>query len=882
VNARRRERLARLLRLGRSLHAHAELEAEFESHREMAVDAYLRQGHTLDEARRLAALKFGSALTARERVDDQRSLPRVESLVVDLRSALRSLRRSRVFTAAAVLILGVGLAVNLAVFTVANATLFKGFHGIADQDKLVYVTSGRGCCLSYLDLTDWQARTKSFVGLEAAADLRVSIDSGRSVETGTVTEVTAGLFALLRVAPILGRDFVTADDRPGAPRVAILSHDFWRTHFDASPTAIGTIVKVNGEPVTVVGVMPESFVFPQRQDLWMPMGPRASTQPRNSRGLWLAVGRLRDGVTIQQSREDMQLVGAQLATMYPSTNTGVTPFVQTFSDFFVGPDATLVYGSLWAGVGVLLLIACANLANLLLARAAGRTRETGVRLALGAGRLRIARLHVFESLLLSAGGGLLAWWLAPLLLRGYATVAVPPTQPWAAQLFDYTVDRRAAGYLTVLVLAVGLATALVPAWRASGMAVLGVLRDGGRRTVGGVRQQRVTHWIVMVQVGMAVVLLSAAGLLLRSVLNVHHRGLGYDPARVLVALSSLPASLYPDVDSRFQFFDRVTAGIASIPGIDAVALVDGVAGQRSSTTGIEIEGQSFTIEAETRAVRQSAISGGYFTAMGTALVAGRDFSSADTASSPAVVIVNRRFANLYWQTEDVLGRRLRVHTGTTASPWLSVVGLAPDLHQDDRTRAEVEPTIYRPMRQRPGSAWLVAHASAAAPRSLIAPMRQQIQQADPAVPIWLGPYTLDVWNTGQYWKRAVNGGLFSVFALLALFLVCLGLLAVSMASVATRRQEISVRIALGAGASDVLRLIARQELRPALIGLAAGTVASLATNRLLMSQLVDVSPWDVPALIAAAVMILIATLIGCLVPAVQATRVDPLSAIRGD
>jgi predicted permease len=883
MTGRWREALGRLLRLGRSHRAHADLEAEFASHRQMAIDEYLRQGHTADEASRLAALRFGSPLAARERVDDQRSVPGLEHLAVDLRYALRGLRRTPAFTAAAVIVLGAGIAVNLAVFTVTSATLFKGFRGIPDQDRLVYVTAGRGCCLSHLDLTDWRARTTGFAGVEAVADLRVSIDTGRTVETATATEVTAGLFGLLRVAPMVGRDFSAADDRPGAARVAILSHDFWRTRFDAGSSAIGTAVLINGEPVTIIGVMPEGFVFPQRQDLWMAMGPRVAAQPRNGRGLWLAVARLGDNVTIEQARAEMQSVGAHLAAAYPATNTGVTPFVQTFSEFFVGPNATAIYGSLWVGVGVLLLIACANLVNLLLARATGRARETGVRLALGAGRLRIARLYLFESLLLSVAGGLLAWWLTPLLLSGYASVAVPPTQPWAGQLLDYTIDRRAGGYLAAIVFGVGMVTGLIPALRASAVVVNGVLRDGGRGTMGGVRQRRITNAIVIVQVGLAVVLLSAAGVLLRSVLNVHQRSLGYDPSRVLVALSSLPAASYPDVEAQFQFFDRAAAGVGSIPGVDAVAFVDGVAGQRSGTIGIEIEGQPFTSDAQTRAARQSSISGGYFTAMGTALVAGRDFSGRDTASAPAVVIVNRRFAYLHWQTDDVLGRRMRVHTGTSAGAWLTVVGLAPDLHQGERTRADVEPTFYRPMRQRPGrGAWLVAHTSAAAPQSLIAPMRHHIQQADPTVPIWLGPYTLDIWNTGQYWQRAVNGGLFTVFAVMALFLACLGLLAVMQASVAGRRQEISVRMALGASAADVLRLIARQGLQPALVGLAAGVVVSLATNQLLASQLVDVSPWDPTALAAVAVTMLVAALVGCFAPAVQAMRVDPLQAMRGD
>jgi predicted permease len=685
------------------------------------------------------------------------------------------------------------------------------------------------------------------------------------------------------VAPALGRDFSAADDRAGAPRVAILSHDFWRTRFDASSSAIGTVVRVNGEPATIVGVMPADFAFPQRQDLWMPIGARMATQPRNGRGLWFAVARLADNVTVQQARAEMQSVGAHLATAYPATNTGVTPFVQTFSEFFVGPDATAIYGSLWAGVGVLLLIACANLVNLLLARAAGRTREMGVRLALGARRLRIARLYVFESLLLSGVSGLLAWWLTPLLLRGYAAFAVPPTQPWATQLLDYTIDQRAFGYLAAIVFGLGIVTGVIPALRTSRVDVTGVLRDGGRGTVGRAQQRRISYAIVIVQVGLAVVLLSAAGILVRSFLNVHQRPLGYDPAKVLTALSSLPASAYPDTDSQFRFFERAAAGVRAVPGIDSVAFVDGIAGQRSGTIGIEIEGQPATGPVERPQATQVSISSGYFTTMGSAIVSGRDFDDRDNGRAMPVAIVNRRFAGLHWQSEDVLGRRLRVHTGTTAGPWLTVVGLGPDLHQGDRARSEIEPAIYRPLRQRPGrGAWLLAHTSSSAPRALIAPMRQQIQQADPGVPVWLGPYTLEEWNRGSYWKRAISGGLFTAFAMMALFLAGLGLFAVMLACVTDRRQEIGVRITLGASAADVLRLIARQGFEPALVGLAAGVCVSLLTNQLLTSQLVGVSPWDPTAFIAVTAMILLATLIGCLAPAVQATRVDPRQAMRGD
>lgn len=883
LTGRWRERLSRLWHLGRAHRAHADLDAEFEAHRAMAVDDYLRQGYSQLEAERLAAARFGSTLAAREIVDDQRSIPHIENALDDLHHAWRSLRRTPGFTAAAIAVLGIGMAVNIAVFAVTNASLFKGFRGVPDQDRLVYVTAGQGCCLSYLDLTDWRTATKSFTGLEAVADLRVSIDTGRTIETATSTEVTAGLFTVLGIAPILGRDFVTADDAPGAPQVAILSHDFWRARFASHPSTIGEVVKVNGETVTIIGVMPANFVFPQRQELWKPMGPRVSTQPRNGRGLWFAVGRLRDEVTIEQARVEMRTVGAQLAATYPATNTGVTPRVQTFSEYFIGPNAPAIYGALLAGVAVLLLIACANLVNLLLARAAGRTRELGVRLALGAGTMRIARLQIFESLLLASGGAVLGAWLSPLLLRAYAAVALPPTQPWAAQLLDYSFDGRVAGYLIALTLAVGVLTGMLPAMRTSAMKVQSVLRDGGRGTVGHSRQRRTTNAIVAAQIALAVLLLSAASVMLRSFFNVHHRALGYDPTRVLVALSSPPAAAYPDADARFRFFDRILAGVRSVPGIDSVALVDNVAGQLYGTLGIEIEGQAPVDPLNLPQARQTSISGGYFATLGTAMLSGRDFDDRDTATSPGVVIVNHRFAQLHWRSDEVLGKRLRVVTPAGVGPWLTVVGLAPDLHQGDRARAGVDPTLYRPMRQRSGGGgWVLARASSVPPRSLIAAMRTQIQHADPAVPIWLGPYTLDEWNTGAYWKRGVNGGLFTVLAVMALLLACLGLLAVLLANVASRRQELSVRIAIGASAADIVRLVTRQGVGPALIGLAIGLLGSLWTNRLLSSQLVDVSPWDPATFMVVTATILTATLIGCVAPALRATRVDPLQAMRGD
>jgi predicted permease len=436
-----------------------------------------------------------------------------------------------------------------------------------------------------------------------------------------------------------------------------------------------------------------------------------------------------------------------------------------------------------------------------------------------------------------------------------------------------------AGTSLIAALLIGV----LPALRASGLNIQAVLRDGGRGTIGRRGHRRASVSLVAMQVALSVILLSAAGLLVRSFWNVSHRDLGYDPGRVVVAFASLPASTYPTVDDQLQFFERVSTGIKTIPGVEGVAVVDGLAGQSGGQTGIEIEGQGVSAEDGVSRIKQVSISPGYFATLGTAVLSGRDFADAiDTNQSAASVIVNRRFAGLHLPTGSVLGRRIRIVTPATTGPWFTIVGIAPDLHQASLTARVADPTIYRPVRQRPArGAWVMARTSLP-PSTLIAPLRTQMQLADPALPIWLGPFTLDQWHAGTYWRRGLNGGLFALFAAMALLLACIGLCAVMAATVAQRRQELSVRRAIGATSGDVAWLVMRQGLLPPAAGLALGVIASIGTNRLLGAQLVDVAPTDPQTLIAVIGLIVAAVLGGCLPPVLQATRVDPLGAMRGD
>lgn len=850
---------------------------EVEAHLALAAQEYERRGHSSAEARRLAAVRFGSRMAAREAMHEALSLPSFERAWTDIRYAARSLARAPRFAAGAVLVLALGIGINVAVFTVADAALFRGFHGLADQERLVYLTTGRDCCVSFQDVLDWRAGTRSFDGIAAVADLRVAFDDGAAAETATATEVTTNTFALIGARPALGRDFADDDDRPGATPVVILSDRFWRAKLFADPGVLGRVVRLNGVATTIVGVMPEGFVFPQNQDLWLPIGPRVTGQPRSARGLWFAVGRLAPDVTPDAARAELETLGQHLAETYPDTNTNITPWLQSFTALFVGRDAVAVYGALWIGVVVLLTLTCANIASLLLARSLDRTRDASIRLALGAGAGRVIRQQMFESLLLAAAGAVVGAAMARALVFGYSRTAVPPTQPWSAQLLDYSVDGRMLLYLVGTTVITGLAVGVVPALRLAALDVMIALRDGGRGSVGSRSRRYASNALVAVQVMLAVLLLSGAGVLARSFLVVQGRELGFDQTRLLTTLLMMPESRYVDDVSRRQYLGRVADGLRAIPDVEAVAFRDSGGGRAD----FEVYGLPPSAAAVSQ-VRVLAVSPRFFDVLAAARLEGRDFDERDDTGERQVAIVSRRFAQSQWPAGRAVGGRVRLRTGATDGPWLTVVGVAPDLRFGDPALAEIEPMLYVPLRQRPAAgAWVLAR-TAGPPDRLRVEVRRVLQALDPEVPLWLGPYTMAEWRAGTYWRRGVNSGLAVTFAMAALVIAAVGLFALLAHDVTRRSKELAVRVALGATRASVAWLVVRSGLAPSLVGLAMGLVASLGTNRLLAAQLVDVSYWDPVTLLTTAAVLVAAALAGCSLPARRATRTDPLVALRLD
>jgi predicted permease len=859
-----------------------QLEDELRFHLEMQAEDNVRIGMNPSEARYDAARRFGGLESVKEEYRESRTFAAIETLFRDIRYALRTLLNSPGFTAVAVMTLALGIGVNTAVFTVTNAVLFKGFSYIERNDRIVYMTNSEGCCVSYPDFEDWRAQAKSFQGMAIVHGVQVTLsDSGGFPEYRDATEVSADTFRLIGREPILGRDFTKSDEIPGAAHVVILNYSFWESRYGKDPAVVGRTVRINSAPATVIGVMPPGFIFPQNQDMWVPLVPTPKVMRRANRETWFVFGRLADGVTIESARTEMEAIGKRLEQAYPLTNKGFPPVVTNFAGFYIGPNASLIYGSLWGAVGFVLLIACANLANLMLARALGRSREISVRMALGAGRWRVVRQLLIESTILSALGGFLGWWIAKWGVRSWELVSMPPGHSWFDHVLDYTLDFRVFAYLIAISAATGILFGLAPALRLSKLDVNGTLKDGGRASTGGVRGNRLSGLLAVAETALAVILLAGAGVMIRSYVNTYSADLGVQSEKILDGIPNLLAFRYPDATARFSFYDRLKTRLEAVPGVESVALASSIPLYGASRLSYELEGASPADEQSRPTLSAVTVGPGYFRTVGAAMLSGRDFNETDGFSAPLVAIVNQRFARRFWPGENVLGKRFRLFIGNSPEAWLTVVGVVSNILQSDMARPELNSLVYLPWRQMGAGDMNVLVRASVPPGSLRNIFRNEVHALDSDMPIF-GPLTLIERLQSRYWDKARYTGLFLIFAVIALLLASVGLYAVVAHSVSRRTQEMGIRMALGAAVRDVLGLVFREGMLPVGIGLAIGLAASLAVNRVLKSELVRVSPDDPLTLIATSAVLIVAAALGCWIPARRAMRVDPAVALRHD
>jgi len=775
--------------------------------------------------------------------------------------------------------LALGIGVNAAVFTITKAALFSGFPLVERNDRILYITSSRGCCVSYPDFEDWRAQATSFTGMALVHGAqRILSDQKGFPESYDATEITADTFTLVGQKPILGRDFTSSDEIPGAAPVVILSYSFWQRRYGKDAGVLGQTVRINGAPTTVIGIMPEGFSFPQKLDLWVPLVPTPDVRRRDARDTWFVFGRVRDGVSIASATAEMETIGKRLERAYPATNRGFLPHVRNFREFFIFENEDVIYASMWGAVGFLLLIACANLANLLLARAMERSREIAVRIALGAGRWRIIRQLLLESLLLSTVGAIAGWWIAKWCVSAYTLAdRGPGRSSW--RILDYAMDDRVLGYLIVIAIGTTFLFGLAPALRLSKLDVNTALKEGGRSAAAGGRRTHLSNMLVIAEVALAVVLLAGAGVMTRSFLNIYNADLGVDTDNILTVAVDLPATRYPSDASRVTFYDRLTARLHTIAGVESIALAARLPANGSRRLPYELAGAPSVDGQRRPSLSAVTVGPGYFRTLGAAVRSGREFTDADRGSAVPVVIVNEQFASTHWPGQNALEQRLRLFAGESPQEWLTVVGVVSNIVQDDRTRQTFGPVIYLPYRQTPETSMNVVARTRVDAQSLGATFRREIQTVDADLPIF-GPFTLTERLQANYWSSGLYGALFLIVAAMALLLASVGLYAVIAHSVSLRGREMGVRMAIGATSSDIRRLVMMQGMRPLGIGLAIGLIASMAVNRVLASQLIQVSPADPATLMVVSGALVAAATLGCLIPARRATRVDPLVALR--
>jgi predicted permease len=711
-----------------------------------------------------------------------------DQMLQDIRYALRGFRKNPGFTVVALMMLALGIGVNTTVFTVTNAMLFSGYPGLDPDGRILYISTqnkntGRGAGIFYLDYQYWRSHTKSFVDMAIVTNgglrVRFTDRAGDLPDNYDATELSTNTFRMLAQTPILGRDFDSSDEAPGARSVTILNYRLWANRYGKNPAVIGQTVRINDVPTLVIGVMGADFEFPHhRVDMWLPLSPgRAplgaaigtTTEIFQNRRLRFngatVFGRLANGFTVQQARAQMDALANQLAIAYPETNQDLVARVRTFRET-VGPDADLTYKAMWGAVGFVLLIVCANLANLMLARAIGRSREVSLRIALGADRWRIVRQLLIESVMLSALGGGIGLAVAIWGVRAYERIAAPPTSyvQWV-----YPMDYRVFAYLLAITVVTGLLFGLAPALRLSKLDIHTILKEGGRGSLGGRRGKYLSAVLVIGEMALAVVLLTGAGVMIRSFINIYMANRGMETDKILTADVRLPGERYPGREARLAFFDRLKNTLEALPGVESVSFTDGLPGAFASPVSFETADAPAVDEKHRASASMVAISPVYFRTLGAVLLSGRAVTEADGTSGSPIALVNERLARSAWPGEDPIGKRLRVFEGNALDSWRTVVGVVSNIVQNDVTGQRFDPIVYVPMTQRSTVAGIVLARTNIPPRSIGDAFRRTIQETDLNLVIYSWG-TLSESLSFRYWSNGLNAGLFLIFAVIGLIL----------------------------------------------------------------------------------------------------------------
>jgi predicted permease len=822
--------------------AERDLEDELRLHLELETERNVRAGMTPAEARRRALLAFGAGERFREEARAARGTRWLEETWQDVRYGVRTLRKSPAFTVVVMVTLGIGIAGSTTVFSVLNPYLLRELP-FRNADRLVQigqidpVTGWDGARFSPAMVADWRARSRAFEELGAYYYGARSLTGGDAAERLTVSFVSGHLFRVLGTAPTLGRTIEPGDAGPTGQNVVVLSHALWLQRFAADPGMLERTVRVDGEAYTVIGVMPPAFNFPWNEvRLWLPMRQDPAATPRDATAS-IMVGRLGAGWTADAARAELTRIQRELGRLYPDVDgryqgVSVKPLREALNFLWPVVSAGLVV--LLGAVTALLLIACLNVATLSLARATTRTREVGVRLALGAGRARVARQLMTESLMLGVSGGLLG-----LLLTWLAVRSLGPVLPEGIyRVGTATIDARVLLYGFALSLAAPLGFGLATALGSVRRDLSGALKEGTRGVGTGRRALRGRRALVVAQLALAAVIITAAGLMVRSYRAVARIDLGFDADRLLVVEVSAPAQTYAEPEAVAAYFDRAIGTLSAVPGARTAASVNSLPLNHENHT-IQVAPADGSVAArEWPLALTAAISPSYFDAMGIPLLAGRDFMRQGDADA-GVVIVSRRLAEQQWPGEDAVGRTLTV--GADTRERVTVVGVVADIRHAGIV-GDITPHLYRPASTGRRRFIVIPAAGTTDPAALARGVQQAVRSVDANVPATIRPMRDIVRENGFQWT--ISSLALSAFGAIALLLAVLGLYGVIAYSVSERKHEFAIRLAIGAHAAHIRALILGDGLRLTALGVVVGLVLALGASRALAAQLVGVSPFD--------------------------------------
>jgi len=815
----------------------------------------------------------------------------IETFARDLRFGLRTQRQAPAFTAVAVLTLALGIGANTAIFSVVRAALLRPLPyehpdrlitvgEVRTEEELSQALSPQSWNASYPDYLDWRKRSKAFESLAGFTGDGFTLRGAAEPETVTAVQATTNFFSTLGVKPFLGRDFRAGEDVAAGPFAAILTHSYWRSRFGGDPRVIGRSVQLDSNSVTIIGVLPAGFEFAPRGNaqLWVPLHITGDLVTRRSLRWLSVIGRLARKTTPAQARAEMDLINARLAAAYPNEDGALRLVVAPLRDRIVGQIRPLLL-VLFGAVAFVLLIACANVANLLMARATRRRKEFAVRLALGAGRGRLALQFLAESLIIASGGaalGLLITQFGTRLLVSAIPQVVLDSMPF---LRDARADPMVLAFLLFTMILTGVAFGLAPALEVFNRRVSTTLKDESRGTSGGVRT-RLRHALVIAEIAFSLVLLVGAGLMLKSLGALLNHSPGFDTRRLLTFSVFLPPDRYPK-DAEMVRFDRdfmdrmrVLHGFVGVASTSVVPLTGG-----GNTIRFVIEGRPTSAGHEGECDIRD-VSDGYFSMMGIPLVAGRFFNDADdTPAGPTRVIVTQAWVKRNLPGEDPIGKRIRF-TFSSSEPYRQIVGVVGDIAEAGLDSAS-ESILFAPFRQGPDRFYSYIVRTAGEPGAAIGAARAALRTIDPQL-ITILPSTMDqiIAQSPSVFLRSYPSLLIGSFAGLALILAMVGLYGLISYSVSQRTRELGIRMALGAQPGDVLRLVLEEGARLIAMGLGAGVFAAVTLTQLMRSLLFGVSPVDPVTFTGVALLLTLVATAACYIPARRAMRTDPLSALR--